>query len=534
MADPPSHQGNDMAVQNSLEQRSDDQNGREENDQAPSRILQKVRNVDGQYKKKSSFQITGVYPAVKSGLDPDGDSLDDLDETAETHTEDVSSDILDISKTTDIDPDPSSTEEISTPNHLTNDESPGRDVASLNLLDGEQNGSRDKDMSKDLQSRFKVVKIESTEPFRRGRWLCHDFMAPSKDGEKKEKGEKGEKDEGVGSGNSSAASSIHYIHGVDDPAKNPLGPTIIHSEGHPIVEPQPIYPSTTQGQGLNGDYDYTAQQSQKSLSQTTGQGIVLQESTTPGTVPQAGYQSIGQGMQTQSNGTSTQMQQLVGQNSVSQPSTTVQQSDTNAQNQDFMTRSQEFVSQSQDYLAQQTEYTATVPQLAGSQTSGEVPSSQTPNTQNAQLPQTPLSSQDSLGVQPAQNSKLGEYGSQQGQTTAVSPNVAKSNASPSNENLNVKTAESTQDSSFNASVAEDIGSGVQHIEPVPSSDAEPDPEKRAPDGAVAAETASSSGVPVAVSGTAQDLLTPPLLEMVSATMQQPGGIILSKDSGDER
>ena len=540
--DPPSLQGDEMVVQNSIDQRSEDVNGRDENEQAPSRVLQKIRNVDGQHKKKSSFQITGVYPAVKSGLDPDGDSLDDLDETAETHTEDVSSDILDISKTTDIDPDPSSTEEISTPNHLTNDESPGREVTSLNLLDGEQNGNRDKDMSKDLQSRFKVVKIESTEPFRRGRWICHDYMAPSKDGEKKEKGEKGEKDEGVGSGNSSAASSIHYIHGVDDPAKNPLGGTIIHSDGHPIVEPQPIYPTTTQGQGLNGDY--TAQQNQ---SQTTGQGMVLQESSAAGTVPQGGYQAIGQGIQNQSNGTSTQMQQMVGQNGVPQSSAnvhgTVQPSEASAQNQDFMTRSQEFVSQSQDYLAQQTEYSTPATQLTGGQTSGEVATGQTPKTQNAQLPQTQLPAQDSLGVQPAQNSNLGEYNSQQGQANPVPANVATSNASPSNENLNVNTSDvAAQDSSFNTSAIEDAGGTVQRMEASSSNDPDTDTENRAPEGAVVApNTTSSSAVPAAAngaagggtSGTAQDLLTPPLLEMVSG-MRQSGGIVLSRDGGDER
>lgn len=519
MADP-AHQREEMAVQNSVDQKLDDQNGRDESDQVPSKILQKVRNVDGQYKKKSSFQITGVYPAVKTGLDPDGDSLDDLDETAETHTEDVSSDILDISKTTDIDPDPSSTEEVSTPNHL-NDDSPGRDATSLNPLDHEQNGNRD--MSKDLQSRFKVVKIESTEPFRRGRWLCHDYMAPSKDGERKERGEKGEKDEGVGSGNSSAASSIHYIHGVDDPAKNPLGGAIIHSDAHPIVEPQPVYPSSTGAQGLNGDY--SAQPTQNSLNQTTGQSLVIQESS--GKVPQPGYnQTIGQGLQNQSNGSSTPMQQIVGQNGVPQPSPAVPQSDTTVKSQDYMTRSQEFIP-GQDYLAQQGEYSAPATQLKGQP--GELSSGQPTSTQNAQLPQTQLHTQDSLGTQSAQNSNLGEY-SQQGQS-----NVAKSNTSPNNDNLNVNSADiAGQDSSFNTSGVEDI-SGVQHIDTIPPKDAEKDVEKLVPEGTVAAPKATtSSAVPVAVPGTAQDLLTPPLLEMVSATMQQPGGIVLSKEGGNER
>ena len=327
-------------------------------------------------------------------------------------------------------------------------------------------------------------------------------------------GDKVDKDEGVGSGNSSASSSIHYIHGVDDPAKNPLSGTVIHSEGHPIVEPQPVYPT---GQMVNNDYEY-----QNSLSQT-GQGIALPESAA-GAVPSSFNQSISQSAQSQTNGTSTHMQSLVGQNGVNLQGT-LQQSDTPVQNQDFMTRSQEFVAaQPQDFIVQ-------------GQAVAEI-SGQNANAQAVQISQTQLPNQPDSVVLPVQNSTLApEYSNQQGQTNAS--NVAQNAASPSNDNLNVQSGEvAVQDSSFSKSVEDIAASGhVETAVAVKEADAEAD-KAMAADGVLGVSTATpasaASGLPLTVAGTAQDLLTPPLLEMVSATMQQPGGITLSKDNGDER
>lgn len=157
---------------------------------------------DGLPKKKSSFKITSVIPKVpeRSGSgdamqDLDGDSMDDLDES---RADDVTSEIFDSSRNTDVDQENSSEDTLHTvtPDEIVNKE------------------------KTDTHSRFKVVKIETKEPFRRGRWFCHDFLDTPAHAEKNEIRLGGLDD--IHSGNSSAASSIHYVHGVDDPSKNPL------------------------------------------------------------------------------------------------------------------------------------------------------------------------------------------------------------------------------------------------------------------------------------------------------------------------
>lgn len=155
-------------------------------------------------RKQTSFQITSV--TVKgSRLSTDGgeDSADDLDES---HTEDANSENLDCSRTTDVDNDQLS-EECS---NVHNDESsvhvPSIPVtcktemlvkkdAQINANNFPSESSKDKQMapSEENQSqhvvnppplldqwqhRFRVVKIVSSEPFKRGRWLCMDFMDP--------------------------------------------------------------------------------------------------------------------------------------------------------------------------------------------------------------------------------------------------------------------------------------------------------------------------------------------------------------------
>ncbi|XP_076435993.1 uncharacterized protein LOC143275630 isoform X2 [Babylonia areolata] len=147
-------------------------------------------------KKKTTFKITSVTKSSQRGgsgdltQDNDLDSQDDLDETVDSHTEDLSSEIYDTnSKATDVDvQDP-----LLTPEEVIRESEP-----------------------KEKPARFKVVKVETKEPFRRGRWLCYDYLdAPDKMENKQE-------EINVNSGSSSAANSVHYVHGVDDPSKNPL------------------------------------------------------------------------------------------------------------------------------------------------------------------------------------------------------------------------------------------------------------------------------------------------------------------------
>ncbi|PRD31686.1 UNVERIFIED_CONTAM: bun [Trichonephila clavipes] len=158
-------------------------------------------------RKQTSFQITSV--TVKgSRLSTDGgeDSADDLDES---HTEDASSDILDCSRTTDVDNDQLSEDNSNTTTNNDDASIPAPSIPvkckkELPVKKEKQNDCIEKfpsDASKIVkptlpcentqsdcvkppalpdqwQHRFRVVKIVRSEPFKRGRWLCMDFMDP--------------------------------------------------------------------------------------------------------------------------------------------------------------------------------------------------------------------------------------------------------------------------------------------------------------------------------------------------------------------
>ena len=219
---------------------------KEELGQSYQRRLLKTPSMDTNPRKKGCFVITRVIQ--KSGVSDhaDQDSVDDFDET---NTEDFSSDILDTSKQTDIDPDQSSedtvqsiaTEDLSkeTPSSAPVPDQPDDNIrpppAQTQKPDPNlEQHSFDKIYNMQSLSRFKVVKIESSQPFRRGRWTCQDFLSPPTSERGTDKPEKSIDD--IGSGNSSAASSVHYVPGVDDPAKNPLGETTFQSIDNQSVQ----------------------------------------------------------------------------------------------------------------------------------------------------------------------------------------------------------------------------------------------------------------------------------------------------------
>lgn len=180
----------------------------------------------GSHKKKatSSFQITSVtVQGSRMGNDGGEDSADDLDES---HTEDVSSDILDCSKTTDLENDPLSSDNsnanmeefslvgIVLPNKQSipvksfkTNEAPvnfsvplslgvstdfdveiGTNVANSGVTLVTTTTTSPpvvnaqvptvNSLPEHWQHRFKVVKIVSSEPFKRGRWICMDFTDP--------------------------------------------------------------------------------------------------------------------------------------------------------------------------------------------------------------------------------------------------------------------------------------------------------------------------------------------------------------------
>ncbi|XP_060083381.1 protein bunched, class 2/F/G isoform-like isoform X2 [Ylistrum balloti] len=189
---------------------------------------------DGLHKKKSTFKITSVTKNIQRppiGGDPpndaDGDSMDDLDETVESHTEELSSEILDSSKYTDLGDQDTPLEDFT--------QTFGQDseVIISNTVGKEVTiTSKEKtDVHSSTTTRFKVVKIETKEPFRRGRWLCHDLLDTPVTEKSETKVVRDQTDDQANSGNSSASSSIHYVPGVDDPAKNPLSVTGLQNQG---------------------------------------------------------------------------------------------------------------------------------------------------------------------------------------------------------------------------------------------------------------------------------------------------------------
>ncbi|KAF6122340.1 TSC22 domain family member 2 [Phyllostomus discolor] len=156
-------------------------------------------------KKKSCFQITSVTTAqVATSITEDTESLDDPDES---RTEDVSSEIFDVSRATDYGPEEvcerSSSEE--TLNNVGDAETPGTVSPNL-LLDGQSaatsvpssgapgappaSGSSagpgtaaPSQPPTTCSSRFRVIKLDhgSGEPYRRGRWTCMEYYERDSD-----------------------------------------------------------------------------------------------------------------------------------------------------------------------------------------------------------------------------------------------------------------------------------------------------------------------------------------------------------------
>ena len=265
--------------------------------QYPSKNIQKIKSSEGPRKKSSSFQITRVV--AKSGVldhtNEDGDSLDDLDET---NTEDLSSDFQDISKNTDlcdqsID-EPVVVQYTKPPDELGDtsfknepsttqmkcanvNNSISGFVPAAQLMQGEQV----KDKTVDIQSRFKVVKIESKDPFKRGRWKCLDFLDPLASDKPAEKQDK-PVDELSGSGNSSTSSSVHYVSDIDDPAKLLLATNLGYADSHQIVEPLPIHPGMA---GCDIGSSEHPVQSNTNLIQTLPNGATSRVAMTGGVMP---------------------------------------------------------------------------------------------------------------------------------------------------------------------------------------------------------------------------------------------------------
>ncbi|XP_044145599.1 TSC22 domain family protein 2 isoform X3 [Bufo gargarizans] len=184
-------------------------------------------------KKKSCFQITSVTTAqAASSITEDTESLDDPDES---RTEDVSSEIFDVSRATDYGPEDvverSSSEE--TLSNVVEAETPG--TTSPNVPQEATPTSVAPAASPSpaastaaCSSRFRVIKLDhgSGEPYRRGRWTCTEFYDRDSDGtvitrtadSLRHYEHATERDSGLGA----TGGSVHAAHGPDSIADTSL------------------------------------------------------------------------------------------------------------------------------------------------------------------------------------------------------------------------------------------------------------------------------------------------------------------------
>lgn len=151
--------------------------------------------------KTSSFQITSVTVGTRASADNGDDSADDLDES---HTTDDNSRITDVENETPSFSDDTFSKEdvffstnalgtapviptsaqyglaIVAPTELSGVGNQSISDVHVSLTDAGINivgGSNKLDVDLNQRNeRFKVVKIESTEPFKRGRWMCMDYL----------------------------------------------------------------------------------------------------------------------------------------------------------------------------------------------------------------------------------------------------------------------------------------------------------------------------------------------------------------------
>lgn len=246
--------------------------------------------------RKKTFKITSVKKGATGngdvGGDNDADSIDGLDES---QTEDLSSEFYDSSKATDLDMDLQ--DFTNTP--LTPDDLTSTTTTIVVKQKPDQNS----------QSRFKVVKIETKEPFRRGKWVCYDFFDTAPPAlVTVEKNDSRVTDDSIIqsalAGNLSSLSSVHYVQDVNDSSSNIFIPPVVpmspqRTDGRPMlsdvfvpIQPAPATQVLSQLDGLTSDAmaPFIAQQVLMSVAN------VPSTSTSFHSLAQTGHSSIIQNL----------------------------------------------------------------------------------------------------------------------------------------------------------------------------------------------------------------------------------------------
>lgn len=218
-------------------------------------------------KKRSCFQITSVTTAqAASSITEDTESLDDPDES---RTEDVSSEIFDVSRATDYGPEEvverSSSEE--TLNNVGGEaDTPGTMSPNVPheapLIRSGPPPPQASPAPQACSSRFRVIKLDhsSGEPYRRGRWTCTEYYDKDSDGSTLISRHTGgsyehsapDRDSGLG-GSVAVVSSVHHDSGVDTSLTAVSQPDKMNQpwQQQPIQgSAQPMHPATVSSQPM--------------------------------------------------------------------------------------------------------------------------------------------------------------------------------------------------------------------------------------------------------------------------------------------
>ncbi|XP_037708723.1 protein bunched, class 2/F/G isoform isoform X1 [Drosophila subpulchrella] len=244
-------------------------------------------------KTTSSFEITSVtvgHPKLNAAGDTGDESADDLDES---HTDDNSR-ITDLeNETPSMSEDTFSKEEVYYANNALSTNAPviptssqyglvvvdpigpslGQTIQNvqvnvsdniINVVSGAvtPGGTKKKDDIKETQhrsERFKVVKIESTEPFKRGRWMCMDYLDHSS------VGNGGNNNEKTGSSTSDAhAATADGAAGVAGGSE-----ALPHKTTQSMILPptQKLNENHLEANSTDANWNYAEQQQQQQQSQ---------------------------------------------------------------------------------------------------------------------------------------------------------------------------------------------------------------------------------------------------------------------------
>lgn len=242
-------------------------------------------------KKKACFQITSVSKRNAAEHDANIDDPDSNDELDESRAEEFSSseliDSFNVSKNSIADLD-----------RLVDETGAGNGVISLIPASGSDEQTNIGVAASASQAngngphRFKVVKVATTEPIRKGRWTCRDFPSESAKSQTTPEGLRNQdssKDTLVHSGNSSAASSVHYIYGQDN-SDNPLAQVDESGKPSDLSRKASRTSSKDVGNHNNASAHYDQKDDRLGLEQLKGE---LQEHTSDSTEGDDGTSPAG-------------------------------------------------------------------------------------------------------------------------------------------------------------------------------------------------------------------------------------------------